>query len=198
MARALRIEYPGAVYHIMARGNQGRSIFADDKDRQRFLDTLAQACEKTGWHVDAFVLMGNHYHLPAETPEGNLVAGMKWLQSTYTQRYNSRHEIFGHLFRGRYKAVVIDGNSPGYFVTVSTYIHFGIDAKRPGMHPNWSAREDRAYVVAASTHDGVPQVGDRGAGNGALHASVAGGQPDEPPTITQAAQAQNPVAGRRG
>ena len=112
MARPLRIEYAGAVYHVMARGNQGHAIFRDDEDRQRFLETLGEACEKTGWWVHAYVLMGNHYHLLVETPEGNLVAGMKWLQGTYTQRYNGRHEVFGHLFQGRYKAVVIDGQSP--------------------------------------------------------------------------------------
>ena len=86
MARPLRIEYPGAVYHVMARGNQRQAIFRDDADRQRFMATLGEACQKTGWRVHAFVLMGNHYHLLLETPEANLVAGMKWLQGTYTQR----------------------------------------------------------------------------------------------------------------
>ena len=87
MARPLRLEYRGAMYHIMARGNQGRAIFEDDKDRQRFVETLGEACGKAGWRLHAYVLMNNHYHLLAETPEGNLVAGMKWLQGTYTQRY---------------------------------------------------------------------------------------------------------------
>src|SRR3954454_17820990 len=123
MARPLRIEYPGAVYHVMARGNQGRSILKDDIDRKRFLETLEESCEKTGWLVHAYVLMGNHYHLLVETPEANLVAGMKWLQGTYTQRYNSRHKLRGHLFQGRYKAVVVDGEEEPYFQVVSTYIH---------------------------------------------------------------------------
>ena len=82
MARSLRIEYAGAVYHAMARGNQGCPIFKDDQDRRRFLETLAEVCEKTGWRIHAYVLMGNHYHLLVETPEANLVAGMKWLQGT--------------------------------------------------------------------------------------------------------------------
>ena len=82
MARPIRIEYPGAVYHVMARGNQGQAIYADDLDRQAWLQTLGQACEKTGWRVHAYVLMDNHYHLLVETPEANLVAGMKWLQAT--------------------------------------------------------------------------------------------------------------------
>jgi putative transposase len=122
MARALRIEYPGAVYHLMARGNQGEPIFDDDKDRRCFLETLGETCEKTGWRVHAYVLMGNHYHLLAETCEGNLVAGMKWLQSTYTLRYNSRHKVRGHLFQGRYKAIAVEGDDD-YFRMVSTYIH---------------------------------------------------------------------------
>jgi len=123
MARALRIEYPGAVYHVMARGNHRRDIFKDDPDRRRFLETLGEACGKTGWLVHAYVLMRNHYHLLLETPEANLVAGMKWLQGAYTQRYNSRHKRRGHLFQGRYKAVVVDGEEEPYFQVVSTYIH---------------------------------------------------------------------------
>ena len=82
MARPLRIEYAGAVYHVMARGNQGQPIFRDEQDRLRFLETLGEACGKTGWWIHAYVLMGNHYHLLVETPEGNLVAGMKRRQGT--------------------------------------------------------------------------------------------------------------------
>lgn len=131
MARPLRIEYPGATYHVMARGNQGGAIFRDDQDRQRWVETLGQACEKTGWRVEAYVLMGNHYHLLVETPEGNLVAGMKWLQGTYTQRYNGRHKVFGHLFQGRYKAVPVEAANAGYLETVSTYIH--LNPARAGL-----------------------------------------------------------------
>jgi putative transposase len=123
MARPLRIQYPGAVYHVMARGNHGQGIFQDDRDQQCFLETLGEACEKTGWRIHAYVLMGNHYHLLVETPEGNLVSGMKWVQGAYTQRYNSRHKLFGHLFQGRYKAVIVDGQDEDYFPVVSTYIH---------------------------------------------------------------------------
>jgi putative transposase len=123
MARPLRVEYPGAVYHVLARGNQGRAIFQDDTDRQRWLQTLDEACQRTGWRVHAYVLMGNHYHLLLETPEGNLIAGMKWLQGAYTQRYNGRHQVFGHLFQGRYKAVIVDPNENLYLQVVSTYIH---------------------------------------------------------------------------
>ncbi len=131
MARPIRIEYDGAAYHIMARGNQGQAIYADDLDRKVWLETLAEACEKTGWRIHAYVMMGNHYHMLVETPEGNLVAGMKWLQGTYTQRYNSRHSVFGHLYQGRYKALVVDGAAGNYFGVVSTYIH--LNPARAGL-----------------------------------------------------------------
>jgi REP element-mobilizing transposase RayT len=123
MARKLRVQYPGAVYHIMSRGNQGHLIFREDRDRELWLETLGDTCAKTGWQIHAYVLMGNHYHLLAETPEANLVAGMKWLQGTYTRRFNLRHRVFGHLLQGRYKAVIVDGTEPQYFGVVSTYIH---------------------------------------------------------------------------
>ena len=98
-------------------------FFLDDKDRETFVDTLEEACAKTGWQVHAFCLMGNHYHLLLETPEANLVAGMKWMQGTYTQRFNSRHKLWGHLLQGRYKALLVDGAGGEYFSTVASYIH---------------------------------------------------------------------------
>jgi len=132
MARPIRLQYPGAVYHVMARGNHGQAVFHDSQDRQLFLETLGEACGKTGWRVHAYVLMGNHYHLLVETPEPNLVAGMKWLQGTYTQRYNARHRCHGHLFQGRYKAAVVDGRQEEtYFQVVSTYIH--LNPARSGL-----------------------------------------------------------------
>ncbi len=123
MARKVRIEYPGAVYHLMSRGDHQEAIFRDDEDRQLFLSCLEEACNKTGWQIHAYVLMGNHYHLLLETPEANLIAGMKWLQGTYTQRFNSRHQVFGHLFQGRYKAINVDAGEEAYWQVLSTYIH---------------------------------------------------------------------------
>jgi len=123
MPRALRIEYPGAVYHVMCRGDRREAIFLSDADRALFLDTLEQACGKAGWRVHAYVLMPNHYHLVVETPEPNLVAGMRWFQSTYTIRFNSRNRMSGHVFQGRYKAVVVEAQSAGYLQTVCTYVH---------------------------------------------------------------------------
>ena len=123
MPRKLRIEYPGAIYHVMNRGDRREPIFKDDTDRKLFLQTLAEACQKTGWHLHAYCLMPNHFHLVVETPQGNLVAGMKWFSGTYTGRFNRRHKLFGHLFSGRYKALIVDGSGSGYLKTVCDYVH---------------------------------------------------------------------------
>ena len=98
MARKLRIEYDGALYHVMNRGDHHEPIFWEDGDRELFLETLGQACAKTNWQVHAYCLMGNHFHLVIETPGANLVSGMKWLLGTYTGRFNRKHKLFGHLF----------------------------------------------------------------------------------------------------
>lgn len=121
MARKPRVEYEGATYHVMCRGNRQEAIFKDDKDHERFLDTLEEVSERNGWLIHAFVLMGNHYHLLLETPEANLVDGMRWFQSTYTQRFNARHKVWGHLFQGRYKALPVGQDDS--FRTVADYIH---------------------------------------------------------------------------
>src|SRR3974377_1552514 len=110
MARKLRLEYPGAMYHVMSRGDQGEDIFFDDVDRHDFIKTLAEACQKADWQVDAFCLMRNHYPLVVKTPNANLVAGMPWLQSTYTLRLNNRHALTGHVLSGRYKAQWVEGS----------------------------------------------------------------------------------------
>jgi putative transposase len=107
----------------MNRGDRREPIFKDDQDRRRFLDTLGEACGKTGWQVHAYCLMPNHFHLVVETPLGNLVAGMKWFLGTYTSRFNRRHQLFGHLFSGRYKSLVVDGSGNGYLRTVCDYVH---------------------------------------------------------------------------
>ena len=122
MGRKPRIEYEGAVYHVMSRGNRLEPVFLTDRDHEVFLDTLGEACDRCGWRVHAFALMGNHYHLLIETPEANLVDGMRRLQGTYTKRFNMRHQLWGHLFQGRYKALVVDPEED-YFSTVASYIH---------------------------------------------------------------------------
>ena len=123
MPRKMRVEYEGAMYHLMSRGDRREDIFLNDVDRHDFLKTLAEACQKTGWQVHAYCLMCNHYHLVVETPDANLVAGMAWLQSTYTIRLNHRHKLFGHVFSGRYKAQLVEGSGNGYLRTVCDYVH---------------------------------------------------------------------------
>jgi REP element-mobilizing transposase RayT len=122
MARQLRVQYPGAIYHVMNRGNRREPIFLDERDRELFLETLGEACAKTDCQVHAWCLLRNHFHLVIETPKANLVAGMKWFLGTYTSRFNRRHKLFGHLFSGRYKALMVDGRN-GYLKTVCDYAH---------------------------------------------------------------------------
>jgi REP element-mobilizing transposase RayT len=131
MPRKLRVQYPGAIYHVMSRGDRRDNIFLNDVDRQDFLKTLAETCQKTGFEVHAYCLMPNHFHLVVETPEANLVSGMAWLLSTYTIRLNARHKLFGHVFGGRYKALVVDGSGNGYLKTVCDYVH--LNPVRAGM-----------------------------------------------------------------
>jgi len=140
MPRKLRIEYEGAIYHVMNRGDRREPIFKDDADRKRFLETLGEACAKTDWQVHALCLMENHFHLVVETPKGNLVAGMKWFLGTYTARFNRRHKLFGHLFSGRYKALVVDAASAGYFRTVCEYVHLN-PARAKLLTPEQSLRD---------------------------------------------------------
>ncbi len=123
MPRKRRVEYAGALYHVMSRGDRREDIFLDDVDRHDFIKTLAESCQKTSWQVHAYCLMRNHYHLVLETPNANLVAGMAWLQSTYTIRLNHRHKLFGHVFSGRYKAQLVEGSGNGYLKTACDYVH---------------------------------------------------------------------------
>ena len=133
MARKLRVQYPGAIYHAMNRGDRREPIFLDDQDRRLFLDTLGEACEKTDWQVHAWCLMSNHFHLVAETPRGNLVEGMHWFLGVYTNRFNRKHKEFGHLFSGRYKALPVDGSGDGYLKAVCDYVH--LNPVRAGLLP---------------------------------------------------------------
>jgi putative transposase len=123
MARQRRIQYEGAIYHLMSRGDRREEIFRDNVDRKSFLNALGAACEKSAWQVHAYCLMENHFHLVVETPRANLVQGMKWLLGTYTMWFNRRHKLSGHLFAGRYKSLLIDGATPGYLRTVCDYVH---------------------------------------------------------------------------
>ncbi len=112
MARPLRIQFPGAIYHVMNRGNYRDNIFATSGAASAFVDCLWEACEQTKWKVHAYCVMRNHYHLAIETPEGNLVEGVHWLQSTYGNRFNRFRKENGRAFQGRYKAVLIETLQP--------------------------------------------------------------------------------------
>ena len=158
MPRQVRIEYAGAVYHVMARGDRREGIFNDEEDRAMLLKILAQACDKTGWRVHGWVLMDNHYHWLIETAEPNLVDGMRWVQNTYTRRFNVRHKLWGHVFGGRYKAVLVQSDSNGeqdYLGNVLDYIHLNpvrarlVDAKQGLglLDYRWSSLS-QVYAVA--------------------------------------------------
>ncbi len=108
MARPLRIEYPGAVYHVTSRGNARQDMVVDDRDRSQFLALLAHVVDRFGWHCHAYCLMDNHYHLLIETPQPNLSRGMRQLNGRYTQTFNRRHDRVGHLFQGRFTAILVE------------------------------------------------------------------------------------------
>lgn len=111
MARPLRIEYEGAVYHVTSRGNARERIFRDDEDRTGFLEVLGSVVSRFNWLCHAYCLMDNHYHLLIETPDGNLSKGMRQLNGVYTQVFHRRHGKGGHIFQGRYKAVLVEKES---------------------------------------------------------------------------------------
>ena len=120
MVRPLRIEYDRAVYHVTSRGNEKRAIFKDDGDRFLFFNVLNQVKKRYNWFCHAYCLMNNHYHLVIETPDGNLSKGMRQLNGVYTQIFNKKHKRVGHLFQGRYKAILIQRES--YLLEVSRYV----------------------------------------------------------------------------
>jgi putative transposase len=107
MTRPLRIEFSGALYHVTSRGDRREDIYLDDEDRLNWLAVLGIVCQRFNWVVHAYCLMSNHYHLVVETPDGNLSAGMRHLNGLYTQNFNRRHGVVGHLFQGRFKAVLV-------------------------------------------------------------------------------------------
>ncbi len=121
MARPLRIEYEGALYHLTGRGNRREPIFADEKDCARFLALLEESLGRYRVRLHGYVLMGNHYHLLAETEQANLGRWMHWLVTSYTVWFNRRHGRVGHLFQGRYKSIVLEGKD--YLLALSRYIH---------------------------------------------------------------------------
>ena len=149
MARPLRIEFAGALYHLTARGDRREAIYEDDADRQSFLNVLAEVVERYHWVCHAFCLMTNHYHLVVETVEGNLSAGMRHLNGVYTQASNRRHGRTGHLFQGRFKAILVDRDA--YLLALCRYVV--LNPVRAGMvdePEQWPWSSYRAMIGTAS------------------------------------------------
>jgi len=143
MVRPLRIEYPGALYHITDRGNERKAVFRDNIDRRRLIRYLAEAVEKFSLKIHAFCFMENHYHLEIETSRANLSQAMHWLKTAYTVSFNKRHGRHGHLFQGRYHAAVVEKES--HLMALTRYIHLnpvrGGIVKRPEDYV-WSSYRD--------------------------------------------------------
>lgn len=150
MARPVRIEYPGAVYHVTSRGNEKKPIFLCDEDREAFVDFLGRTAQRFGWSVTAWVLMTNHFHLITQTPEPNLSAGMHWLNTCYASWFNRRHQRWGHLFGQRFDAKLIQKET--YFRNALCYTVLNpVRAEmvgRPEDHP-WSSYHATAGLSPA-------------------------------------------------
>ena len=136
MARPIRIEYDGAVYHVTSRGNARKRIYKDEVDRLKFLDILAEINRRYNWLCHTYCLMDNHYHLIIETPNGNLSKGMRQLNGVYTQSFNRRHNRVGHIFQGRYKAILVEKES--HLLEVCRYVVLNpVRAKAVKKPGNW-------------------------------------------------------------
>jgi len=121
MARPWRIEFEGALYHVLSRGNEQRDIYRDSEDRLSFMDSLGEMTERFEIDIFAYVLMNNHYHILLRTNRANLSKSMQWFGATYTRRFNNRHKRSGHLFQGRFKNIIVQNDA--YLMQLSCYIH---------------------------------------------------------------------------
>jgi putative transposase len=151
MARPLRIEYDGALYHVTSRGNDRKPIFKEDSDRELFLSTLTHVNERFHWICHAYCLMNNHYHLVIETPDGNLSKGMRQLNGVYTQTFNKRHRRTGHVFQGRFKAILVQKDS--HLLEVCRYVVLNPVRAKTVSHPRqwkWSSYHATAGIAAVS------------------------------------------------
>ncbi len=152
MTRPIRIEFSGALYHVTSRGDRRESIYEDDVDRLSFLQLLGQVVEEWNWICHAYCLMTNHYHLLIETPDGNLSKGMRHLNGVYTQASNRRHNRSGHLFQGRYKAILV--NADAYLLELTRYSVLNpVRAGMAKMPDEWKWSSFRAMVGEASVPD---------------------------------------------
>ena len=121
MSRPWRIEFEGALYHVLSRGNEQRDIFIDDEDRDSFINLMGEMSDRFEVDIFAYVLMNNHYHILLRTNSANLSKAMQWMGVTYTRRFNNRHVRSGHLFQGRFKSLIVQNDA--YLVQLSCYIH---------------------------------------------------------------------------
>lgn len=145
MARPLRIEFAGALYHVTSRGNGRQKIFLDDQDNRKFLELLEKTVERFNWVCHAFCLMVNHYHLMIETPDANLSQGMHHLNATFSQAHNKRHATVGHLLQGRFKAIVVDRES--YLMELARYVVLNpVRAEMVARPEDWPWSSYRATV----------------------------------------------------
>ena len=148
MSRPLRIEFPGALYHVTARGNRREAIYEDDGDRRLFLEVLGEVVENFNWLCHAYCLMTDHYHLVVETPDGNLAKGMRQLGGVYTQKLNRRHDRSGHVFQGRYTAILVDADA--YLLELARYVVLNpVRAGRVGGPGKWKWSSYRAMTGKA-------------------------------------------------
>jgi putative transposase len=147
MSRPLRIMYPGAVYHVTSRGNARAKIFQDDQDRENFLSVLAAVVKRYNWLCHAYCLMDNHYHLLIETPDANLSVGMRQLNGAFTQRCNQRHKRCGHIFQGRFKAIVVDKDN--YLLELCRYVV--LNPVRAGMVEKAEQWPWSSYLASAGS-----------------------------------------------
>lgn len=152
MARPLRLEFPEAVYHVTSRGNARQDIFLDDSDRERFLSILSSTVHRYNWLCHAYCLMGNHYHLLLETPDPNLSLGMRQLNGVYTQTFNRNHRRVGHVFQGRYKAILVEKNA--HLLELCRYIALNPVAAGITSQPEaWPWSSYRGTLNAKETAD---------------------------------------------
>jgi putative transposase len=150
MARPIRVEFAGAVYHVMARGNERQAIFRDDTDRRLLRDALAEMVERFGVRLHAYCWMPNHYHLVLGTPRANLSRAMGWLQTTYSARFNARHRRSGHLFQGRFKAHLVDADE--YARWLVEYVHLNPVRPRKRGEPIPPERAEELARFEWSSH----------------------------------------------
>lgn len=154
MARPLRIEFAGAVYHVTSRGDGQEDIFLDDGDRTRFLEVLSEVCHRFNWAVHAYCLMGNHYHLVVETRDGTLAKGMRQLNGVYTQRFNRAHGRVGHVLQGRYKAILVQKDA--YLLELARYVVLNpVRARLVRNAKEWPWSSYRATVGQVSVPPGL-------------------------------------------